>query len=233
MACEKSQGRLNSYGCQRGECKKQAAWKWALWFFTQLVFISVPHCKNIWSRNPASILLPIHTFSDIGEVGNHLHEETVPAVDTFCSGLPLFSYYSLSECQGGYSEQWEPITMVMNEMDIRWCFFSFIFHPYSCTHTHICSCLHLLVSVDCLIFMGSLSAAHPHTHSEKQYSWKFRILEWERAVFVAATETVHWEVRISLFLRSSLHWFMWRSLCSSRHPVMCFIKSVRNAQGGQ
>lgn len=69
--------------------------KVSIMVFTQLVFISVPHCKNIWSSNPPSILLPIHTFSDIGGVGNHLHEETVPAIDIFCSGLPLFSYYSL------------------------------------------------------------------------------------------------------------------------------------------
>lgn len=32
MAREKYQGRLDSYGRQRGEHKEQAAWKWALWF---------------------------------------------------------------------------------------------------------------------------------------------------------------------------------------------------------
>lgn len=43
--------------------------KVSIMVFTQLVFISVPHCNNIWSRNPPSILLPIHTFSDIGGGG--------------------------------------------------------------------------------------------------------------------------------------------------------------------
>lgn len=109
--------------------------KVSMMVFTQLVFISVPHCNNIWSRNPPSILLPIHTFSDIGGVGNHLHEETVPAIDTFCSGLPLFSYYSLSACQDSYSEQWEPITMVMNEMDIRWGFFFLLYFTHTHAHT--------------------------------------------------------------------------------------------------
>lgn len=216
--------------------QKTGSMKVSIMVFTQLVFISAPHCKNIWSRNPPSMLLPIHTFSDIGGWGityvswlslrlilfavGSLHSPIIPSL----SGRLLWA-----ERANYYGNEWNGYQMG---------FFSFIFHPYSCRHTHICSCLHLLVSVDCLIFMGSLSAAHPHTHSEKQYSWKFRIVEWERAVFVAASETVRWEVRLGLFLRSSLclpvkDRCMWRWLCLSRHPVMCFIKCVRNTQGGQ
>lgn len=214
--------------------------KVSIMVFTQLVFISVPHCKNIRDRNPPSILLPIqytHIFRYWGG------GESPTWGDCHCD------WYFL---------QWAPSVLLLFPLSLSgrllWAvranyygnewngyqmgFFSFVFHPYSCTHTHICSCLHLLVSVDCLIFMGSLSAAHSHTHSEKQYSWKFRIFDWERAVFVVASETVRWEVRLRLFLRPSLclpvkDWFMWRWLCSSRHPIMCFIKCVRNAQGGR
>lgn len=158
MACEKKKKIRFIWPSER-RAQETGSVKVSIMVCTQLVFISVPHCKNIWSRNPPSILLPIHTFSDIGGWGiTYMRRLSLRLILFAVGSILLFFPLSLSGQllwavrANYYGNEWNGYQMGV---------FSFIFHPYSCTHTHTWSCLHLLVSVDCLIFMGSLSAAHP------------------------------------------------------------------------
>lgn len=110
-------GKIRFMWPSENRAEEEAAWTRALWAFLSQC-LPPPRCKNA-----EGILRLIHWVG-----GNHLLQETI-VIDIFCSVLPLFSSYSRSHPVGLLLwAVWEPITMVMNEMDSR-LFFPFTFHP--------------------------------------------------------------------------------------------------------
>lgn len=63
-------------------------------FYSACVYLCSTLQKYMEQESSVDTPSYTHIFRYWG-VGNHLHEETVPVIDTFCSELPLFSYYSL------------------------------------------------------------------------------------------------------------------------------------------
>lgn len=138
----------------------------------------------------------------------------------------------------------------------EWNGYQILFFLLHFTHPHICWCLHLLECWDevfffvpfCLISTAALTSPRPHPHSNRNFRQKFvlfiftataRICRSDRdCVSGAAAGSAFFFLffilsHCSVFLPWRNERFMWRWLWSPRHPVTCFIKRVRNAQGGQ
>lgn len=102
---------------------------------------------------------------------------------------------------------WEPITMIMNEMGIRFIYF-FTFHPPTrlLVSTAIGQCWDKVFVPSCLIFMAALSSPSPHSRSNPIFGHRFLFFlsSADPLVSVVATDIVGQEVRLSLSLKSLL-----------------------------